>query len=73
VAWFNFTALLGNLPSAGVYVNMIVRITKEAAKFLGLFLSTLVAFALAFHVLSGGRSHQFADPVRASSIKAKGS
>ncbi len=63
--WFNFTLLLSNLPAAGVYINMIVHIARDAVKFLSFYFSTLVAFGLCFHVLShgDGLSGQFSDPV----------
>ncbi len=61
VAWVNFTLLLGNLPSAGIYINMIVRISRDVVKFITLYVSTLIAFGLSLHVLSNHLS-VFGDP-----------
>ena len=61
-AWFNFTLLLGKLPSSGIYINMIVRITKDVLKFFLLYASTIIAFGLGFHILCSHKEH-FADPV----------
>ena len=63
--WFNFTLLLSNLPAAGIYINMVVHISKDVAKFLSFYSSTLIAFGLCFHVLchGGGDVGQFSDPV----------
>ncbi len=65
VAWFNFTLLLGKLPSGGIYINMIVGVSKDFVKFFTLYASTLVAFGLAFHVVLGGSTEHFRDPVSA--------
>jgi len=36
-SWANFTLLLGKLPSAGIYINMIVGTSKDVLKFLFLY------------------------------------
>ena len=61
-SWSNFTLLLGKLPSAGIYINMIVGISKDVLKFLTLYISTIVAFGLCFHILSHHKEH-FEDPL----------
>lgn len=61
-AWFNFTLLIGKLPFAGIYINMIAGITKDLLKFLFLYTSTIVAFALCFHILGHHQEH-FEDPL----------
>lgn len=62
ITWFNFTLLLGKLPAGGIYINMIVGISKDFVKFLTLYTSTLVAFGLCFHVISNHNEH-FKDPL----------
>lgn len=61
-SWFNFTLLLGKLPFAGIYINMIVGISKDVFTFLSLYISTLIAFALCFHIISHNNDI-FKDPV----------
>ena len=64
LAWFNFTLLLGKLPFGGIYINMIMDISRDVLKFMMLYGSTLVAFGLAFHVVSHNHD-QFEDPLSA--------
>ncbi|TRY61220.1 hypothetical protein TCAL_02177 [Tigriopus californicus] len=61
-SWFNFTLLIGKLPFAGIYINMIAGITKDLLKFLFLYTSTIVAFGLCFHILGHHHEH-FEDPL----------
>lgn len=62
LSWFNFTLLLGKLPSGGIYINMIVGVSKDVLKFLLLYASTIVAFGFAFHILAHHQEH-FEDPL----------
>lgn len=61
-AWFNFTFLLGKLPSWGIYINMILGISKDFIKFFLLYACTLIAFGFGFHVLCSLKE-PFADPI----------
>ena len=63
-AWFNFTLLLGTLPTAGIYIQMVVGVSKDVLKFLSLYTSVIVGFALSFHVVSGHHEF-FTDPLTA--------
>ena len=60
--WFNFTFLLGKLPSWGIYINMILGISKDFIKFFLLYACSLIAFGFSFHVLCGSKE-PFANPI----------
>ena len=62
-AWANFTFLLGKVPQAGIYIIMITRVTRELLKFLFLYASCIIGFALCFHIVTGHLESYFPDPL----------
>jgi hypothetical protein len=53
--------LLGKLPSSGIYINMIIKISKDVLKFFLLYASSIIAFGFGFHILCSQHEH-FKDP-----------
>ena len=72
-AWSRLMFLLGQFPSCGVYIVMFSTVAKNVIKFLGLYLSLLIAFALGFHVLMRSSQDSFKSPLTAliSSVVSK--
>ena len=63
-SWGNLTLILGKVPALGIYILMITGVTKELLIFLSIYSTSLVGFALAFHVLCGSSHGQlFGDPL----------
>ena len=63
-SWGNLTLILGKVPALGIYILMITGVTKELLIFLSIYSTSLVGFALAFHVLCGFSHGQlFGDPL----------
>ena len=56
LSWGNLTLILGKVPAAGIYILMITGVIRELLKFLTLYATCLIGFAMAFHI-SGGKSH----------------
>ena len=56
LSWGNLTLILGKAPGAGIYILMITGVIGELLKFLTLYATCLIGFAMAFHIL-GGKSH----------------
>ena len=51
LAWIELTLLMGRFPSIGVYVHMTVHVTKLIISLLLFYLTTLIGFSFAFHIL----------------------
>ena len=51
LAWMQFTILFGRFPTVGIYIFMSFYILKPIIIFLSVYSTTLLSFALAFHLL----------------------
>ena len=62
LVWMKLTALIARFPSFGIYIYMAVFVFTTIIMFLTLYLTTLIGFALSFHMLLGNQ-RPFANPV----------
>ena len=50
-AWIEMTLMIGRFPSIGIFTFMMFQVIRQVIKFVFVYISTLMAFALAFHLL----------------------
>lgn len=50
-AWIKMTFMIGSLPAVGIYASMSITVVKDLLNFFAVFLTTLIAFAFALHIL----------------------
>lgn len=51
LGWWDWTMLMGRIPSIGIYIFLTLSVMKDLAVFFLMFLPMLLAFALVFHLL----------------------
>ena len=51
LCWINMTFLIGRVPTIGIYIYMIAHVMKLLLTILLVYLTSLLAFAFAFHIL----------------------
>ena len=61
ISWIYITFVFGRFPSIGIYILMVQKVSKVLILFLLLFSSSLVAFALSFHLILDVDGHR--DPL----------
>ena len=50
-AWIEMSMLIGRFPSIGIFAFMMFQVLNQLIKFLAVYITTLIAFAHAFHLL----------------------
>lgn len=50
-AWIEMTLMIGRVPSIGIFTFMMFKVVHQVIKFFFVYATTLIAFALAFHLL----------------------
>ena len=50
-AWIEMSLMIGRFPSIGIFAFMMFRVINQLIKFLTVYMTTLIAFAHAFHLL----------------------
>ena len=50
-AWIEMSMLIGRFPSIGIFAFMMFQVINQLIKFLAVYITTLIAFAHAFHLL----------------------
>ena len=61
LGWIEMTMLIGRFPSIGIYTYMSTQVIRQLLTFFSVYFTTLVAFALCFHILLP-RSRAFENP-----------
>ena len=51
--WTNLTLLMGKIPAAGIYIIMVANVAMELLKFLLLYATFMIGFAISLHILRG--------------------
>ena len=62
LAWWEMTMMLGRVPSIGMYTYMSTQVIRQLLTFFGVYLPTIVAFAVTFHLLMARDSNVFDNP-----------
>ena len=50
-AWIEMSLMIGRFPSIGIFAFMMFQVINQLIKFLTVYITTLIAFAHAFHLL----------------------
>ena len=50
-AWIEMSLMIGRIPSIGIFTFMMFQVIRQVVKFFLVYLTTLLAFAFAFHLL----------------------
>lgn len=64
LAWVEMTLMIGRSPRVGIYIYMFTNVIRALMRFLLLYSPTIIAFAIAFHLLLP-HTAEFGDPVSA--------